>query len=186
MTEETLQKLFGIVGKLKQIHIGEYKNKANNKRKRRTVYFAIVVYKNVEDCKMVLNEPKFLQSKVNKVMKKSAKFSKNPFARDEDDSDLDSEEEAAKNDPSKKEHTAQMQDGGFTMVIPLAQGSSKGRGTDGVNTVQGISKEEAQEYYDKQQLRYNPETGVDKEGGVTYTSNRSRQAALMKTDFYKF
>lgn len=65
ITEETIHKYFGIAGKIKQIHIGEYKNKANNKRKRRTVYFAIVVYKNVEDCKMVLNEPKYLQAKVN-------------------------------------------------------------------------------------------------------------------------
>jgi hypothetical protein len=48
--EETfIQKYFGLIGKIKQIHIGEYKNKANNKRKRRTVYFAIIVYKNAED-----------------------------------------------------------------------------------------------------------------------------------------
>lgn len=42
-----------------------------------------------------------------------------------------------------------MQEGGFTLVVPLAAGSTKGRGTDGVNTVQGISTEEAQEYYAK-------------------------------------
>lgn len=47
--EATINKYFGIAGKIKQIHIGEYKNKANNKRKRRTVHFAIVVYKNAED-----------------------------------------------------------------------------------------------------------------------------------------
>lgn len=93
LTEDILHKLFGIVGKLKQIHIGEYKNKANNKRKRRTVYFAIVVYKNAEDCQTVLNEPKYLQAKVNKVMKKSAKFSRNPFAREDGSDGEDSEHE---------------------------------------------------------------------------------------------
>jgi hypothetical protein len=45
-----IQKYFGLAGKIKQIHIGEFKNKANNKRKRRVLYFAIVVYKSVEDC----------------------------------------------------------------------------------------------------------------------------------------
>ena len=48
--ENTIQKYFGLVGKIKQIHIGEYKNKANNKRKRRVLYFAIIVYKHAEDC----------------------------------------------------------------------------------------------------------------------------------------
>lgn len=84
--ENTVQKYFGLGGKIKQVQIGEYKNKANNKRKRRTVYFALVVYKTAEDCRMVLSEPKFLQSKVNKLMRKSVKFSNNPFADDEVDS----------------------------------------------------------------------------------------------------
>jgi hypothetical protein len=43
-----------------------------------------------------------------------------------------------------------MEEGGFIMVMPEGmQGSKKGRGTDGVNTVQGISQEEAKEYFDK-------------------------------------
>jgi RNA recognition motif-containing protein len=58
--EDFIKKYFGLAGKIKQIHLGEYKNKANNKRKRRTVYFAIVVYKHAEDCRMILTEPKFL------------------------------------------------------------------------------------------------------------------------------
>ncbi len=40
-----------------------------------------------------------------------------------------------------------MEEGGFIMVLPEAQGAKKGRGTDGVSTVQGISAEEAAEYY---------------------------------------
>ncbi len=58
--EGFIHRYFGIVGKIKQVQIGEYKNKANNKRKRRTVYFALVVYKNAEDCKLVLSDSKFL------------------------------------------------------------------------------------------------------------------------------
>ena len=145
--ENTVQKFFGLAGKIKQIQIGEYKNKANNKRKRRTVYFALVVYKKVEDCKVVLNDPKFLQGKVNKLMKKSVKFSSNPFAAEEDDvSEKESENE---DDKVTAEHNAKMEEGGFIMVKPETLGSKKGRGSDGVNTVQGISQEEAQEYLER-------------------------------------
>lgn len=52
--ENTVQKFFGLAGKIKQIQIGDYKNKGNNKRKRRTVYFALVVYKSADDCKAIL------------------------------------------------------------------------------------------------------------------------------------
>jgi hypothetical protein len=98
--ENTVQKYFGLAGKIKQIQIGEYKNKANNKRKRRTVYFALVVYKSAEDCLSILTEPKVFQGKVNKMLKKSVKFSRNPFA-DED------EGSSSEEDPEKvqqKEH----------------------------------------------------------------------------------
>lgn len=78
--EATVHKFFGLAGKIKQVHLGEYKNKANNKRKRRTVYFALVAYKAAEDCRRVLGDPKVLQALVNKVMRKSVKYSSNPFA----------------------------------------------------------------------------------------------------------
>jgi hypothetical protein len=32
MDENTVQKFFGMVGKIRQVQIGEYKNKGNNKR----------------------------------------------------------------------------------------------------------------------------------------------------------
>ena len=47
--EEFIHKYFGMVGKIKQIHLGQFKNKANKSRKRRTMYFALVVYKKKED-----------------------------------------------------------------------------------------------------------------------------------------
>ena len=41
---------------------------------------------------MLVNDPKFLQGKVNKLMRKSVKFSSNPFA-DRDDPGMSSDEE---------------------------------------------------------------------------------------------
>ena len=46
---------------------------------------------------------------------------------------------------AEREHKAMMEDGGFIMVEKEV-GGKKARGTDGVNTVQAISQEEAQEY----------------------------------------
>ena len=43
--ETFVQKFFGQVGKIKQIHFGVYKNKACNKRKKRSIFFAIIVFK---------------------------------------------------------------------------------------------------------------------------------------------
>lgn len=71
-----------MAGKVKQVHLGEYKNKANNKRKRRTVYFALVVYKNASDVAALLSQPKVLQNKINLLTKKGVKFSENPFLKD--------------------------------------------------------------------------------------------------------
>jgi hypothetical protein len=47
--ETTIQKYFGGAGKIQQVQIGEFRNKANKKQKRRTLYFALVVYKRAED-----------------------------------------------------------------------------------------------------------------------------------------
>lgn len=70
------------------------------------------------------------------MMKKNLKYSSNPFTNgDEEDSSNDEDGEKK----GKDEHTTQMEDGGFTMVNPETEGAKKGKGTDGVNTVQGIS-----------------------------------------------
>ena len=72
-------------------------------------------------------------------MKKTVKFSSNPFGDEDDPGMSDDEEEISPEEQAKKDHQAQMEDGGFIMVLPETSGSKKGRGTDGVNTVQGIS-----------------------------------------------
>jgi len=145
------------------------------------VYFALVVYKSAEDVNLVLNDPKFLQAKVNKLMRKSVKFSSNPFADEADP--VESEDELTPEQREQLDHKARMEEGGFIMVVPEAGGSgSKGRGTDGVSTVQGVSQEEALEY-----LKHKGNKLLDEEvePGVKYTSNKEKKAQLAN-DFYKF
>ena len=61
-----------------------YKNKACNKRKRRAVYFAIILFKKAEDCNKILSDPKFLQKIVNKTTKKHVKSAFDQFDSDEE------------------------------------------------------------------------------------------------------
>lgn len=75
-----------------------------------------------------------------------------------------------------------MEDGGFIMVLPETQGSKKGRGTDGVNTVQGISQEEAEEYVKN---KGNKLLDEEVEPGVKYTTSKQKKA-MLANDFYKF
>ena len=63
-------------------------------------------------------------------MKKHVKFSSNPFSNDDDEED-DSDDDSGRKD----DHTERMEDGGFTIVAPENEGSKKGKGSDGVNTV---------------------------------------------------
>lgn len=78
---------------------------------------------------MMLTEPKFLQSQVNKLSKKALKLSLNPL--DENDSDEEGQE--------KDEHTVMMEDGGFTVVALEKEGAAKSKGSDGHTTVQGVT-----------------------------------------------
>lgn len=86
----------------------------------------------------------------------------------------------------EEDHRKQMEEGGFIMVLPETQhGSGKGRGTDGVNTVQGVSQEEAKEYLDKQRRKLEGKGEDEDDEGVKYTSNKVKRS-LMTNDFYKF
>ena len=68
--EDFIQKFFGQAGKIRQIHFGEFKNKACNKRKRRTIYYAIIVFKLKETVDQILSDTKFMQNIVNKTTRK--------------------------------------------------------------------------------------------------------------------
>jgi hypothetical protein len=92
------------------------------------------------------------------------------------------DEELSPEQLAEREHRAQMEEGGFIMVLPETAGSKKGRGTDGVNTVQGISQEEAAEYV---RTKGNKLLDEEVEPGVKYTSNKEKKA-MLSNDFYKF
>ena len=113
-------------------------------------------------------------------MRKSVKFSSNPFA-DEADAP-ESEDEITEEQREKQEHQQKMEEGGFIMVLPETQGAKTGRGTDGVSTVQGVTQEEALEYLKQKGSKLHDEEITDK---VKYTSNKEKNAAL-NNDFYKF
>ena len=92
---------FGLVGKVKKTIIGSYQPRRAQRRahKRRTIYYALVVFKTAEALEK-LQDPKFLQKKINAVAKKSVGFHSNPFLVGEDalmprdseeDEDLDEE-----------------------------------------------------------------------------------------------
>ena len=132
---EFVKKFFGKVGKIKQINLGSYRNKANNNRKgkRRTIHYAIVVYKHEKDAQNLLgpNGAKLLQSIVNKVKKKSVKAYANGFGASDDELEDDSDEDAE----ARKEREA-MEEGGFTLVKEGAHTleSKRKRVGDGVHT----------------------------------------------------
>lgn len=65
---------------------------------------------------MVLSDPKYLQGKVNKLMRKTVQFSSNPFSKD--DGAVESEDEETEEARAKREHIAKMEEGGFIMVLP--------------------------------------------------------------------
>ena len=122
----------------------------------------------------MLNDPKVLQTKANQIMRKSAKYSTNPFMNDEEEGD----------EIGENGHREKMEEGGFTMVVAENEQGTKGRGTDGVNTVQGVSQEEAKEYFEKQMIKMNGEGNADDEG-IKYLTNKEKNA-MVKNDFYKF
>ena len=111
--ESFLLRTFGHAGKVKKTIIGMFKPKSK-KKQRRTLYFAIVVFKNDESVDKILGDSKFLQGKVNRHAKKQIGFMANPFLAGEQDllnSDSEAEEEVG-----QKNDKAKMEEGGFTLV----------------------------------------------------------------------
>lgn len=80
--ESFLMKTFNqFVGPVAQTHIGHFKPKASKKKAKRTLYFAIVVFKAAESLTKLMGADgaRHLQGKVNKAAQKTVKFSENPF-----------------------------------------------------------------------------------------------------------
>ena len=76
--ESFLLKTFGYAGKIKKTIIGMFKPKTK-KKQRRTLYFAIVVFKTEESCDKILDDSKFLQGKINRHARRANGFMANPF-----------------------------------------------------------------------------------------------------------
>jgi hypothetical protein len=131
--EAFLRRYFGAVGKISELHLGKFKNAANNKRKRRTVYFAVLVYKAAAHAQQVCTDPKLLQNLVNKALKREAKAQL--LEEDQDESEEDDEE---------AQKRQRMTEGGFTIVeagaANLQAKTKKQRVSDGLATsMAGIS-----------------------------------------------
>jgi len=59
-----IKKYIGICGSIETIKLGDYFNRTSNKKKRWTIYFALVTFKNKESLEKAL-KPESLQGKVN-------------------------------------------------------------------------------------------------------------------------
>ena len=112
-------KTFQYVGQIAKTHIGLFKPKASKKKQKRTLYFAIIVFKKSEALEKLLGAEgaRYLQGKVNKAATKSVKFSENPFLKDANVDHINSEEdEETPEERKKREQRELMEADGFTMV----------------------------------------------------------------------
>ena len=87
-------KTFSHAGKIKKTIIGEFKPKASRRAHKRTIYFALVVYKK-EESAALLGDSKFLQTKVNTMARKQIGFMANPFLTGEDKTLVESDAEGS-------------------------------------------------------------------------------------------
>ena len=83
--ESFLLRTFGNAGKIKKTIIGSYQPKRMSRRahNRRTIYYALVVFKTAESLER-LAESKFLQTKINAAAKSKIGFTANPFLTGEE------------------------------------------------------------------------------------------------------
>ena len=68
--------------------MGKFRPRASRRKNKRTLHFALVVYKEADACQRVLEDSKFLQAKINKAARSTIGFAKNPFL----DKNLEAEE----------------------------------------------------------------------------------------------
>ena len=103
--ESFLLRTFKHAGKIKKTIIGSYQPKRAQRRahKRRTIYYALVVFKTSEALEQ-LADSKFIQKKINAHAKKQVGFAANPFlAGEESLIPRDSEEEDDLDDEEREE-----------------------------------------------------------------------------------
>ena len=153
--ESFLLRTFGLAGSICQTHIGKFKPRASKKKAKRTVYFAIVVFKSSESLAKLTSasESSYLQAKVNSAAQKQMRFSENPFLKTAFNIIPDGAEESSEDEETKakKVQRAEMEADGFTMVTAATESQAnrvKAR-DDLATTVIGVSADEAQRLYEE-------------------------------------
>ena len=165
-------KTFSHAGKVKKTIIGMYKPRSK-KKQRRTLYFAIVVFKSQESVDKLLADSKYLQGKVNRHAKKQVGFMTNPFLAEQ----IDSDSEVDADDADRKAARAEMEEGGFTVVEQEVGNPSRKRGRDKYDNVfRGISEEEAAKRFEDKKSRTAP---------LEYVPNAQKKDQI-RQDFYMF
>ena len=116
--EEFIMKYFNKT-QIKKVEIGQYRNKSTNARKgkRRTIYFAIVVFRSEDYMESLLKTPQTLQDRVNKIAGRQIKaMNAGMFDEDGDSEDTDDDDEKKETRAKKRTHKEMMEEGGFTVV----------------------------------------------------------------------
>ena len=154
--------------------MGKFKPRASKKKNKRTVHFALVVFKSAESVEKLLADSKFLQSKVNKAAAKTIGFGMNPFLKHTDCRDVnESESELSEEEVARRENKVKMESDGFTMVEADSFKPTRIRARDAyTNSIQGVSAEKAKEMMEKRK-KVNEE-----EFTSTYTTQKEKRAGV--------
>ena len=105
-----------MAGSIRKIHMAKFRPRASRRKNKRTIHFALVVFKEAESCARVLEDSKFLQSKVNKSARQTIGFTKNPFLDKELEAEEHSDSEISETELAARENKEKMEEGGFTLV----------------------------------------------------------------------
>ena len=103
----------------------------SKKKQRRTLYFAIVVFKSEDSVDRLINDTKFLQGKINRLAKKQVGFMSNPFLENATDLMRDgADSDESESDIHRQQQKALMEEGGFTLVQEEPDNAGRMRGRD--------------------------------------------------------
>eukprot|EP00826_Nyctotherus_ovalis_P040347 TRINITY_DN3973_c0_g1_i1.p2 TRINITY_DN3973_c0_g1~~TRINITY_DN3973_c0_g1_i1.p2 ORF type:complete len:248 (+),score=81.23 TRINITY_DN3973_c0_g1_i1:75-818(+) len=128
-TAEYVKKHFGIAGKVKTAHMGEYKNRSNNKKKRRQLWFAIVIYKHTEDWEKAMDS-RWLQGEIYKAFgdgKGKWRISFNPQVQEEP--------QLTEEEKKQRDKILEMEEDGFTVMLPSTGKHSVSDGSTSMGVV---------------------------------------------------
>jgi len=178
LDEKFIKKYFEVLGgRIKAIHSGEYKNKHNNKKKRKKIFFCIAVYKREEDAKNVMNT-KMLQSKIDKVFNAPATsglLSSYQVLSSDNDNEEDNSQ-GGENDSKRKK----MEEGGFTVV---EKSTNRRSVTDGSTTVDIMDEDFEAKFQERSQKKKRKQENFVNN---FYDDEPKKKKPLYLNDFYKF